>query len=278
MKLWPIFVHCKCRYARLYACCLFLVLLKTTFPSFASSYGPVYPYTQKTENGKVKIHAIPYGVHDGPYGLGETFVYSGGKLLYSIDKYFTNTVFSYGNGEFLIEIDFWPRFTKGRSVREFNGTITTPPRTYDGNAAYIYKKGKLFKTIAFKDLKIDTATLRVAKYDDDFAWWHLPDYMTKDPLKIAMDEHLAYLENGKLFLISSDNQLISIDIESGEINNTPDAYQVLKGKTTWTNSFAKRRYHKRRYGDNFYLPRLEGGKSIELSLAAFLQKKPQYEL
>src|SRR5215216_5554550 len=54
----------------------------------STTWGPVYPYVQKTEGGQVKVHSVPYAVRSGPSSVGETFVYANGRLLYSIDRYF----------------------------------------------------------------------------------------------------------------------------------------------------------------------------------------------
>lgn len=51
---------------------LTLLLSLFTVCSFATTWAPIYAYTQKTENGKVKSISYPYGVYNGGFGPGET--------------------------------------------------------------------------------------------------------------------------------------------------------------------------------------------------------------
>jgi len=46
------------------------------FTAFATSWDPNYAYIQTSENSKIKSHSVPYGVDDGPNGLGQIFDYS----------------------------------------------------------------------------------------------------------------------------------------------------------------------------------------------------------
>lgn len=54
----------------------------------AFSLQPILPFVQISENGLVKCKSVPFAPFDADPSLGQTFVYSGNKLLYVIDKYF----------------------------------------------------------------------------------------------------------------------------------------------------------------------------------------------
>jgi hypothetical protein len=257
-----------------------LKIIGTTFlltifaiTAFATTWAPIYPYTQKTEDGKVKSHSFPYGVNDGGYGPGQTFVYSNGKLLYSIDKYFSTPFFTTNNGQYLIEFDFYLNYRQTDRIIDDSGKITIQPIVYDGKAVNIYKDGILFKTIDFIELKIDTSKIKINEFGNWFAWNYKFDDTTKDDLKKKMYQHPAFIENDKLFLITSDNQLIGIQIATGQITDRQNAYETLKQKSSWTPTTFKRKYKKVKYPDKFLLPELQNGKTIDQGLAELLNKK-----
>lgn len=258
-----------------------LKIIGTTFlltifavTAFATSWGPIYPYTQHTEDGKVKSHSFPYGVYDGGYGPGETFVYANGKLIYTIDKYFSSPFFTTNNGKYLIEFDFYPNYRQPfGSFDESSGKVTIEPIVYDGKVVNIYEDGKLFKTIDFSELEIDTSKIKVNKFGNWFAWNYNLNDTTKDELKKKMYENPAFIEKDNLYLISADNQLIGIEIATGKIADRQNAYETLKQKSNWTPTTFKRKYKKVKYPDKFLLPELQNGKTIEQGLAELLNKK-----
>lgn len=241
--------------------------------AFATTWAPIYPYTQKTEDGKVKSHSVPYGVNDGGYGPGQTFVYSQGKLLYSIDKYFSTPFFTTNNGQYLIEFDFFLNYRQPFGIMDDSGKVTIEPIEYDGEAIKIYKDGKLFKTINFNELNIDTSKIKVNEFGNWFAWNYSLSDTTKDALKKKMYQHPAFIENCKLYLISADNQLIAIEIATGQLTVQQNAYEILNQKTNWTPTTFKRKYKKVKYPDKFLLPELQNGKTIDQGLAELLNKR-----
>jgi hypothetical protein len=260
-----------------------LKLLKTIRATFlltffsatatATTWAPIYPYTQKTEDGKVKSHSVPYGVNDGGYGPGETFVYAGGKLLYSIDKYFTAPFFTTNNGQYLIEFDFYLNYWQPMRIIDDSGKVTIEPIVYDGKAVNIYKDGKLFKTIHFTELKIDTSKIKINEFGNWFSWNYGLNDTTKDILKKKMYQHMAFIENDKLYLITADNQLIAIEVATGQITDRQNAYETLKQKSNWTANTAKRKFKKVKYPEKFLLPELKNGKTIEQGLAELFNKQ-----
>src|SRR5690554_1900040 len=253
--------------------CITIILIFLSSSSWATTWGPVYPFVQKTENGKVKTHSIPYGVYDGPHGPGETFVYSNGNLLYSIDKYFLSPFFTTNNGQYLIEFDFHIDYHQPLGNIDDSGNVTTEPIIYDGKAVNIYKDGKLFKTIDFKELKIDNSKIKVNNYGNQFSWNYSINDSIKNKLKMKMYQHPAFIEENKLYLISVDNQLISIEIETGNIIDRQNAFEILKLKTNWKPNTIKRKYKKVKYPDKFFLPNLQNGKSIDKALSELIDMR-----
>lgn len=241
--------------------------------AYASSWAPVYPYTQKTENGKVKTQSVPYGVYDGGHGPWQTFVYAKGKLLYSIDKYFSTPFFTTNNGQYLIEFDFFLEYFQPYGLIDDSGKVTIDPIVYDGEAINVYKDGKLFKTINFNELNIDFSKIKVNEFGNWFAWNYSLNDTTKDALKKKMYRHPAFIENDKLYLITADSQLIAIEIATGQITVQKNAYEILKQKTNWTPTTFSRKYKKLKYPEKFLLPELQNGKTIDQGLAELLNKR-----
>lgn len=246
----------------------FLITIYTV-ASFATSYGPVYPYTQMTEDKRVKSISVPYAVNDGGYGPGQTFVYAKGRHLYTIDKYFLTPFFTINNGQYLVEFNFFLKFTPSSEVIDGIGYLTVTPKNYKGDAVNIYKDGKLFKTIDFTLLRIDTAKFRANR----LAWNYRIDSTNNDTLKMKMFKNPAFIENDKLYLITVDNQLIGIDVATGQITDRQNAYETIKEKTNWSPTIFKRVYNEITYPREFLLPKLISGKTIEQGLAKLLNKK-----
>lgn len=245
-----------------------VLILLLLFPvaAKATTWSPAYPYIQRTENGKVRSHSVPYGVRDGPYGLGQTFIYAGGKLLYTIDKYFSTPFFTTGNGLYLISFDF-SLYYRGKLLVDDSGRMKPE---YEGEAVHIYKGGQLMKTIHFSELKIDTSRIYVNSDRNFFDWNYRVSNTEKDKMKLKMYRYPTFIEHDTLYLITADDQLIAIDIASGEIVVRRDAYETLKQKADWKPTRLKREYQKVKYPEQFLLPDLYDGRTFEQALATFL--------
>ena len=252
---------------RIFLAILFIVL---TIHCRATTWAAAYPYTQKTESGNVSSHSVPYGVYDGPYGPGETFVSANGKLLYTIDKYFSNPFFTANNGEYLIEVNllFYYFITPNQIVPNSDQI-----NTFLGNVINIYKNGIPLKNITLDELKIDPSKYILNQYRGIFYCNFTVIDTTKDKLKLKMARNSIFTEGNNLYLIAADNQLITIDMLSGEIINRQNAYETLKDKLFWKRNPIKRKYQKVKYPDQFLLPNLQSGETIEQGLAKHLNRK-----
>ena len=252
---------------------LSILIVFSTVQTWATTWAPIYPYTQKTEKGKVKIKSFPYDPFHGGHGPGETFVYCKGELLYSIDKYFTTPFFTYDNGKYLIEVDFYLNFQNPIGIIDENGTIHKDPINYDGDAIRIYENGELRNTIKFSELKIDTSRININKYGNWFSWNYRSNDST-NAMKNKMDDFPAFLSDGDLHIITSDNQLVTLDIKSATQSNVPNAENYFDQKENWKPTKIKRKFHKIKYPEKFSLPKLANGKTIEQALSEFLNKEP----
>ena len=120
----------------------------------------VKPYRLKCEKGLIKIHSYPYTPYSQKKGVGETYVYRKGKLLYSIPKYISNPVFTYNNGEILVEVNYNIMFNHPDANHDKTGKIANKSLEFDGNVVTIYKSGELHQSIHFSELKLDTHSLK----------------------------------------------------------------------------------------------------------------------
>lgn len=251
---------------------LALLLSLFTVCSFASTWAPIYAYTQKTEKGKVKSISFPYGVYDGGFGPGETFVYTNGKLIYTIDKYFSNPFFTIDNGKYLIEcdflLDFIPSFDGNADGENGSSELTK----FNGKAIYIYKEGKLINSIDLNELNIDSSKIKVNEIGNWFTWNYSVNEAKEDALQQKMSKHSAFIENDSFFLITADNQLIEIDVTTGKVTRQENAYEILKQRSHWSPKSLKRKFKKVNYPNKFLLPLLQNGKSIDESIAVLLNK------
>jgi len=145
------------------------------------------------------------------------------------------------------------------------------PIYYNGNALKFFKNGILYKTIIFSELKIDTSKIKKSLFV--FSWNFSTSDTMKDKLLIKMENCPAFIENGKLYLITIDNQLITVDIATAQITNWQSAYETLKQKLNWLPTIFNRDYRKVKYPETFLLPTLKNGKTLAQGLAEFLNKK-----
>lgn len=219
---------------------------------FATSWLPVYPYSQKTENGKVECKSYPYEVDKGPHGLGETFVYSGGRLLYTIDKYFYHPFFTANNGEYIIEYQTGSDFHIPDILLYPNGKEMREPFVFDMDAVKIYKSGALSRLIHFSSLGIDTTKLDV-NYNGHWVNWGYQNKIMNDSLGSKMAKNPVFMEGGNIYLITCDDQLIGIQLSSGKIVSREKASSTLGKKRRWNPVSTPKEFFSVKYPeDGFY--------------------------
>jgi len=210
----------------------------------ATTWSPMHRYKQKTEDGAITCQSFPYGPHDGPHGLGETFVYSQGELLYSVDHYFSNLFFTADNGQYIVEFDFWLRYDMPDRLISPDGSIEITATSYDGVAIYIYRNGQLTKKIEVAQLVPNETDLIIYPSPHRFEWTYHRSDSAVNPLKDKMEQYPVFLEGLNLSLITADKKLVEIDIATGSIRHKGDAYQAMQQKTNWSPAWPKRKYKK----------------------------------
>lgn len=266
------YIECRSARQRNRRGVIVMLLLVISQIAFATTWAPAYPYTQRTEGGEITCRSVPYGVRDGPFGLGETFVYRKGQLLYSVEKYFSKPFLTHGHGRYLISIDFHA-FHPDHDIRILGGDddgIRGEDNRSDTKVIHIYDQGVLLSTVAFGDLRVDSSKIRVNMHGGWFAWCYSAPEQGSSALQESMAKHPAFIEADRLCLITADGQLIEIDVPSGEVVGRSIAVETLKKRSDWSPSNFKRRYERVKYPDKFHLPSLKDGRSLEMAVADLL--------
>jgi hypothetical protein len=245
---------------------LILVFVLFALGAKATTWSPVYPFVQRTGDGKVSCRSVPYGVRDGPRGLGETFVYDGGRLLYSIDKYFSSPFFTCQNGRYLATVDFHLSYRADLILREDGGLPERKVVEPDGGTIRVYDEGILLKTISFSELAVPLASAYVNEASDRLSW----NFETSedDPLLVKMAKYPAFVEGDTLYLITADDQLIKVHMPTGAIAGRSVASVTLVVRKAWDPQGVKRKYERVKYPDKFFLPPLKDGRSMAEATAS----------
>jgi hypothetical protein len=252
---------------------ILIILLAFSISTKATTWAPVYPYIQKTENNAVQIHSVPYDIYHGPGVIGQTFVSHRGKLLYTIERYFATPFLTINNGQYLVEFDFSPYLSDRNLIEQPDGSMVLEPFKYEGEIVRIYKDGLIFKKIQFAEFHIDTSKL----YKNSllyFGWAYRAAKKDAEKLDIKMQKHPVFIEGEDLFFITVDDQLIDIHIPTGDIKIKPRARDILKERKDWKPTVFNRKYRKVKYPEQGQLPKLAGGTSVEDALAKYLNTKP----
>jgi hypothetical protein len=238
----------------------------------AFSLRPMLPFVQITENGLIKCKSIPFAPFDADPSLGQTFVYSGKKLLYVIDKYIYEPFLTTEQGKYLVEFNFRIYYRPITIHINNDGSSMEEKPNPEGKAINIYKDGRFFKSIQFSELKIDTSKIDFKNSGNWVDWNFKIKDSSRDEIRTKMANVPFFYEKENLFIIAADDQLIKIDLSKGSVISKEPAYEALKKVNTWSSGLKERRYEKVRYPEEFYLPKLYNGKSIAQTLSKFLNK------
>jgi len=171
-------------------------ILFIPFSLLAGSWS-TYPWTLKAENN-IKVKSIPYRVHNGG-SWGITKVYKKNKLLYSIDQYSSSSININESGEYFVDFNFGLRKfdDKGKEIKI---------EQYEGEAIVVYKNGKKYWSIDFKELKINTSSLIKGRYN--FLW------NTQNEAFYLKSQSPTYIKNNILYVFAIDNKILSFDLSS----------------------------------------------------------------
>ena len=236
-------------------------MIITLMPISTIASWKVFPWTLYTEDD-IKVESIPFQIYNGGK-LGITKVYKKNTLLYSIDGYFSNFIILNSTGEFFVSIDFsLYRIGHDEIIMDKNNNRIQRAEQFKGIAVSIYKNGKILKTIDFTDLHIDTA--QVIKKYDKFYWQTRTEHLFNCP---------AYIKNDTLSIFTIDNQIIQISLTTVEILKPKKL--IAKKVDYFAKLLPKREFNliQAKFPENFILPKLMNGKTIEEGLAKHLKLK-----
>ena len=127
-----------------------VILEFLTIQCFGTTWAAAYPYTQKIDGQNIVIKAYSYSPYYGSPTIGITKVYSNNRLLYSIDRYYRENIFTSQDGQYLAVVN---TIISSRLM----GSIFFVGSQIDFNetAIEVFKNGLPFKTYSLKDI-IDT--------------------------------------------------------------------------------------------------------------------------
>ena len=232
---------------------------------------PVLPYRLKSKKGKIKIHAFPYTPFSQNTGVGETYVFRKRKELYVIPKYISNPIFTYAKGDILVELKYNIMFNHPMSNQKNGGNVENKSLEFDGNVVTIYKSGKLFESIHFSDLGLDTNKFEIHTYHHEIDWRYIcTDSSNEKLVKIG---NQPYHVNGNILsLFTIDDEWIQVDIETGLIIDHKDIKEFISSSEKLDDEIIEKKFEPVMYPKKFTLPRLASGKSLKNGLSLYLNK------
>lgn len=226
---------------------IFTTILLTVFTQtvFGTSYFEAFPYTQQIDGQNVVIKAFPYVQHYGsPVMMGVTKVFYNGKLLYTIDKYYRERIFTSNDGQYLVVVHTVN--SEGFPIyNEFGIEADTRRCNFNQTAIEVFKNGQPFKTFALKDVIDTTKIINKGRfwywgYDVDpraFAnaignWHHFKNNLTpsskeecydadnaRDSMTLYEKEmfifyNSSYVQDNSLFVLTNQNMVVKLDFSN----------------------------------------------------------------
>ena len=262
-----------------------------TIKGFATSWITAYPYTQQIDGQSIVVEAYPYAPYSGSPMDGVTKVYSNGKLLYTIDKYYRENIFTSDNGQYLVIVN--PLYRLNYIHFEIG------QKNFNQTAIEVYKNGQPFKTFALKDV-IDTTkyTGKEWVYSFDFeafekATWSCKYWrrnLTRNEKKECLNgndtnfyceewinscksirekfiyDNSIYVQNNSLFILTNQDMVVKLDFAQMTIQSFPFD-QIIPNKQTFNPPKLNRKYKEIKLPDKFVQPDMKDGRSFEKAIA-----------
>jgi hypothetical protein len=284
-----------------------ILLSVLTQTVFGTTWSAAYPYTQKIDGQNVVVKAFPYDPYSGSPMIGVTRVYFNNKLLYSIDKYYREKIFTSNDGQYLVVV----HTSNSAGVSSYT-SYGIERINFNQKAIEVFKNGQLFKTFTLKDV-IDTTNL--ANNGRFFYWGYYVDLKafrnaefgceackevygrkvlrTGDTSEIDIEDweeckrecdsvnfkntalritkNSIYVKGNSLFVLTNQNMVVKLDFTGMNIEKIPFDKEVPNLRT-FNPPTLKRKYKKVKYPEIFLLPEMLDGKTIEQGLSEFLNK------
>ncbi|TNE78893.1 MAG: hypothetical protein EP332_12975 [Bacteroidetes bacterium] len=284
---------------------LFCVLFLLKFHLLeATTWRAAMPYTQRIEGQSVKIKAQSYDPYIGSPMLGKTSVYHRNKLLYTLDQYYREPLYTSPDGQYLVLVRLTNSIGVGSYISGWGHV------NYNQAAIKIFKNGKAIKEYRLRDV-IDTAKL--AQDGNLFYWGYAKNLKrskavqdeceicresygkrllsTCDTSKIKPEEcalcraacdsaqllsteerlvkNPIYVSGDTLFILSNQQTVIKLSFHDLSLQISPFEH-VVPVKNEYKPPLLKRKYKKIRLPEKFEEPRLKNGKTLEESVAELL--------
>jgi hypothetical protein len=266
-----------------------------------TTWSAAYPYTQHIVGQNVVVKAISYEPYSSSPMIGITRVYFDNKLLYSIDKYYRETIFTSNDGQYLVV------------VHSLNSTGVTSYTTFGNEqinfnqpAIEIFKAGKPFKTFELKDV-VDTNKLMNDGHFFDWAYYvdfeafdnaicncnYWQKELTKSEKKDCSDgdatsyciewisgcdsakifeqektiyDNSIYVQDNSLFVLTNQHVVVKLDFSNLSLQKIPFE-QIVPDKKIFNPPKVNRKYKKVNMPDKFDEPNLKDGQSFEKAVA-----------
>lgn len=285
-----------------------ILLTVLTQTVLGTTWIAAYPYTQKIEGQDVVVKAFPYDPYSGSPMIGVTRVYFKNKLLYSIEKYYRERIFTSNDGQYLVLVHTSNSGGIARYTRYGKESIN-----FYQTAIEVFKNGEPFKIFTLKDV-IDTTTLvnngrfynwgynldleafKNAEYGCEFCkevygrkvlrtgdtseidiedWEECKRECDSTRFKntaLRISKNSIYVQGNSLFVLTNQNIVVKLDFADMTIQQIA-FNKVIPNLRTFSPPTLKRKYKKIKYPDKFLLPELFDGKTIGQGLAEFLNKR-----
>ena len=268
---------------------------------FGTTWAAAYPYVQQIDGQNIVVKAYSYAPYKCGPMIGVTKIYSNNKLLYSIDKYYREKIFTSQDGQYLAVVST----SNSAGLTSYSSLFCTGIN-FNQIVIEVFKNGLPFKTYTLKDV-IDT-TLLVNNgflfnwaYNLDFEsfeeaicnckYWRKDLTISEkkkclngdttsycrewingcDSIKIFKAEKILYknsiyVQNNSLFILTNQNTVVKLDFETLEIQQLPFE-KIVPDKKTFNPPKLKRKYKKIKLPDKFSEPNIKDGRSFEEGIA-----------
>lgn len=278
-----------------------ILLTVLTQAVFGTRWSAAYPYTQQIDGQKVVVKAFPYDPYSRSPMIGVTRVYFNNKLLYSIDKYYRERIFTSNDGQYLVVV----HTLNSAGVSSYT-SFGIEKINFNQTAIEVFKNGQSFKTFKLKDV-IDTTKLAnngrffYWGYNVDFeafdkAIWNC-NYWRKDltrsekkeclegdtttycrewiqgcdSLKIFEQEKFIYdnsiyVQDNSLFVLTNQNVAVKLDFATLSVQQIPFD-KIVTDKKNFNPPKLNRKYKKVKLPKKFDEPNLIDGRSFEKGVA-----------
>lgn len=285
---------------------LLICLIITSYSSYARTWTTAMPYTQKVQGQHVIIKAASYSPYGPSPTLGSTEVYYKKKLLYKIDKYFREPVYTSSNGEYLAVV----HITNANGITSYT-QFGIERIDFEQNAIDIYKNGTLYKEVKLWEV-IDTSKL--ANNGTFFYWGYNINYdayrnaqfgcdacievygkkilkkcdtneidiqeciecrqgcdsIKQRDIELKIVNNSVFVKNNQLHVVTNQNTVVKLDFKNLQITKEPFS-NVITDKSVFNPPKTRRKYANISMPDKFAEPNLIDGTTLEQAINKHLK-------